>query len=524
MVRPAHTAKDGFPDDGAVARIEDLFDLEQLQRLQDSFSAATGLGSIITHPDGTPVTRPSNFCRLCRDVIRQTETGRANCFHSDAVIGGANAAGPVVMECLSGGLRDGGASIVAGGIHIGNWLIGQARIGGEGDERLLEYAREIGADEAIFAEALHEVPTMSEERFAAIAAALYEMAAQLSRSAYLNYRQSHLISDRARATRALAASESRYRESFELSPAGFQSLDADGRFVFVNNAWLDILGYAESDVVGRWFGDFLKPSHRAAFAERFELFKSLGRIHSEFPMECRDGSLRVIGFDGVVALDEHGEFKQTHCVLQNLTEQRRAEALVAEGQATLEKLVIGLTNTLGKVVELRDPYTQGHQERVARIARAIADEMGLATEESSVLEMAALVHDIGKLGVPAEILTKPGRLTALELQMIRQHPQNGHEILKDAGFPWPVAEIALQHHERVDGSGYPNGLAGDQVPLSARIVAVADVVEAMSSHRPYRPALGVEAAMDEIRANPNRYGGEVVAACLAAHSAGRIPL
>lgn len=512
------------PQPDADLRMEDLFDLEELQRLQDAFAKATGIGALITHPDGTPFTKPSNFCRLCAEIIRETDKGLANCRHSDAVIGHSDGSGPIVRQCLSGGLYDGGASIVVGGVHIGNWLMGQVRVDPDDDETLMDYAREIGADEDAFADALREVTSMSRERFEAIADALFEMTGQLSRTAYLNHEQARLILEREQATLALEASEKRYRESYEMSPAGYQSLDADGHLVFVNGAWLETLGYSDAEVVGKWFGDFLAPEYRSAFKKRFELFKSLGRIHSEFVMVCKDGSQKSIAFDGVIGRDEHGDFKQTHCVLQDITERRKAENAAVESQDRLAQLVMGITHTMGKVVEARDPYTQGHQERVARIARVIADEMGRPAEEVSAIEMAALVHDIGKLGVPAEILTKPGRLSDAEMILVRQHPQLGYDILKDGGFPWPVAEIALAHHERIDGSGYPQGLTGDQIPLPSRIVAVADVVEAMSSHRPYRPTLGVEAAMEEITTNTHRYGDDVVTACRNAYVAGRIEL
>jgi HD-GYP domain-containing protein (c-di-GMP phosphodiesterase class II) len=166
-------------------------------------------------------------------------------------------------------------------------------------------------------------------------------------------------------------------------------------------------------------------------------------------------------------------------------------------------------------VEIRDPYTAGHQIRSADLARAIATEMGLAQEKIDGIRMASSIHDIGKLSIPAEILSKPTRLTELEFSLIKEHSRSGYEMLKDVESPWPLAEIVYQHHERMDGSGYPRNLKGDDILMEARIMAVVDVVESMASHRPYRPALGIEAALDEIAKNKGiLYDNTVADACL----------
>ena len=177
---------------------------------------------------------------------------------------------------------------------------------------------------------------------------------------------------------------------------------------------------------------------------------------------------------------------------------------------------------MGRVVEARDPYTSGHEVRVAQLAILLAQEMGLSKDAIEGIEMAAVVHDIGKIAVPAEILSKPGKLTDVEFALVQCHAAAGYEILKGIHFPWPVAIAVLQHHERMDGSGYPYGIRGDEISISARILSVADVVEAMSSHRPYRPALGVDAAVAELRAHSGKYDADVVDACVKLHDSGRI--
>jgi response regulator RpfG family c-di-GMP phosphodiesterase len=196
-------------------------------------------------------------------------------------------------------------------------------------------------------------------------------------------------------------------------------------------------------------------------------------------------------------------------------ERKRAEE---ELQASLKKLrtvMEGTIQAMALVTEMRDPYTAGHQRRVATLSSAIAMEMGLSGEEIDGIYLAGVVHDIGKIYVPAEILSKPGRLTEIEFHLIKVHPQVGFDILKTIEFPWPIAQIVLQHHEKMNGSGYPSGISGGDILLGARILSVADVVEAISSHRPYRPALGIEKALKEISSNRGTlFDARVVDACI----------
>jgi putative nucleotidyltransferase with HDIG domain len=199
----------------------------------------------------------------------------------------------------------------------------------------------------------------------------------------------------------------------------------------------------------------------------------------------------------------------------DVTAQVEAQDEVLRQAEQLRRTVAGAVLAMSHVVETRDPYTAGHERRVAELATAIAAEMGLAGEALEALRLAGTIHDIGKIAVPAEILAKPGRLSEVEFNLIKQHPESGFEILGDIDFGRPVAEIVLQHHERLDGSGYPRALTGKEILPEARILAVADVVEAMSSHRPYRAALGMAAALAEVREYAGlKYDAAVVAACV----------
>jgi len=898
--RPADGARDSAPTrDAPEVAFTDLFDLDEIQAIQDTFSAATGLASLITEPDGTPITRPSNFCHLCMDLIRGTEVGRAHCLKSDALIGAPNHSGPVIQPCLSGGLWDAGASITAGGQHVANWLIGQVRNEEQDDEAMLAYADEIGVDRQVFAAALADVPSMPLERFELIAQMLFLFANELSLIAYQKLEQERLlvesenrrealreneallatildavpqsiflkdadgvyiacnapfaanagvsapadivgktdrdlsfskedaamyraddeavlksgvakthileqvrradgttiwvdtskfplgggsgapgavlgvfedITERKATEDELRASESRLAALFSNAPLGYQSLDDEGRFIDVNEAWLELLGFGRDEVIGKWFGDFLAPEFRDAFRERFPVFKARGAIHSEFEMLHSDGTRHLIAFEGRVGHNPDGTFKQTHCILSDVTERRRSEealrdtqerlqaildntpALVyvkdlsgrfvlvnreferlfglghgdavgrsttdlvgeeigavhwandlkviasresltdeevndeadgrhtylsvkfplfgADGEvqavcgisvditkqkafeqelqernrfieAVLENTPIGFgVNTIddGKtvlissnferiygvqpdavegvedffekvyvdpvfreamrerimadlssgdptrmrwedipitsragdvhyvtainipvfdqnlmistvqdvtdrklaqeevirqkerldrtltsvidiastIVETRDPYTAGHQRRVAQIATRIASELGMAERDIADIEVAALIHDVGKVQIPAEILGKPGAISPLEYEILKGHAEAGYRIVSSANMEAGISEMVYEHHERCDGSGYPRHLADGQISMGAKVLAVSDVVEAMMSHRPYRPALGVEAALAEIeRGAGQQYDTAVVNACVS---------
>ena len=203
-------------------------------------------------------------------------------------------------------------------------------------------------------------------------------------------------------------------------------------------------------------------------------------------------------------------------------ETRRSEDYLQSTLDRLERSLEGTFKAMSTTLELRDPYMAGHQHRVSSLAVTIAQEMNMPWEKIEGIRFAGIIHDIGKIAAPAEIMAKPGRLTKTEFQLIKDHPRIGYEMIKDIAFPWPVAHIVLQHHERLDGSGYPEGLVGDAILPEARILAVADVVEAVCSLRPYRPALGIEKGLEEIRKGRGvRYDTRVVDACIKLFREGR---
>jgi putative nucleotidyltransferase with HDIG domain len=200
---------------------------------------------------------------------------------------------------------------------------------------------------------------------------------------------------------------------------------------------------------------------------------------------------------------------------RNITDRKQAEERLKETLDRLRQAVGTTIQVLVSASESRDSYTAGHQSRSANLACAIAIEMGLSQEKIDGIRMAGIIHDIGKLSIPGEILSKPTKLKEIEFSLIKQHSRSGYEMLKDVESPWPLAEIVYQHHERINGSGYPRNLKGDEILMESRILGVADVIEAMASHRPYRPTLGIEAALEEIEKNKGiLYDDAVVNACL----------
>ncbi|HEX9014829.1 MAG TPA: CHASE domain-containing protein [Chloroflexota bacterium] len=201
--------------------------------------------------------------------------------------------------------------------------------------------------------------------------------------------------------------------------------------------------------------------------------------------------------------------------LRSEVAREEADRRLRSSLERLEAVVSGVIRAIAVTTELRDPYTAGHQQRVSQLAQAIAVEMKLSQFQVDEVRIAGEIHDIGKISVPAELLSKPGKLNEMEFAILKDHSRSGYEILKEIDFPWPIADIVLQHHEMLDGSGYPNGLRGEEILRGARIIAVADIVEAMTSHRPYRPSLGLETALGEIEAaRGNRYDPEAVDACV----------
>lgn len=312
----------------------------------------------------------------------------------------------------------------------------------------------------------------------------------------------------------LRESEAKFKGLVEQSLVGIFIVDATTVY-YVNPRTAEILGYAPDEILGPKLRRLIHAEDwpRVESSISQILSSDVADLKQEFRGLRRDGATVHIGAHGSRA--QYAGRTVVIGVLQDITDRLRSEQQITEYVARLERSIGTTVEAISQMVELRDPYTAGHERRVGELAAAIGAELGLAEHRITGLRIAGIVHDVGKIIVPAEILSKPGQLSKAEYELIKAHPEKGYDILKNIDFPWPVAQIVLQHHERMDGSGYPHGLKGEDICLEARILAVADVIEAMSSHRPYRPAIGADAGLAEITGKAGiLYDAEVVAACL----------
>jgi PAS domain S-box-containing protein len=322
------------------------------------------------------------------------------------------------------------------------------------------------------------------------------------------------ISAQKQADIALAESEQKFKALVEQSLIGIYMVDED-KLIYVNPRAAEIFGYEPEELSEVSLASVIAPEDRALVRNNIHQ-RTAGGIETmryEFRGLRKDGQRIDVGVHGSRTM--LGNRPVVLGVLQDITDRRIQEDRVKEYLHRLERSIMSTVQAISHMVDLRDPYTSGHERRVGELAAAIGTELGLTEHQVTGLRVAGGVHDVGKIAVPAEILSKPTRLSSAEFAIVKTHAQQGYEILKDIDFPWPVAETVWQHHERLDGSGYPRGLRGDEISLEARIMAVADVVESMSTHRPYRPALGVEAAVAELESKAGSlYDPVVVAACV----------
>jgi PAS domain S-box-containing protein len=331
-------------------------------------------------------------------------------------------------------------------------------------------------------------------------------------------RERAVLSKRKQAEEALKKSEKQYRDIFDRAMEGIFQFTPEGEFITANKALSSMLGYESPGELVTTVAHI--PTQLYARKEDYSaLLKILGESGSvnrcEVQFRRKGGGDIWVSANIISVKNNDGQILYYEGNVEDISTRKRAEE---EREATFERLrkALGATiQALAVTAENRDPYTAGHQRRVADLARTIATEMNLEADRIDGLRMASTIHDIGKISVPAEILSTPRKLTDIEFKLIKTHSQSGCDILKGIDFPWPVARMVLEHHERMDGSGYPQGVSGDNLLIESRIMAVADVVEAMASHRPYRPGLGIHKALDEIARNRGiLYDLEVVDACL----------
>jgi PAS domain S-box-containing protein len=323
------------------------------------------------------------------------------------------------------------------------------------------------------------------------------------------------ITERKHAEEELRAAEEQFRGLVEQSIAGIYIIQ-DDEFAYVNPRFAEIRGFASAEeLIGRANLSLVAEKDRGTVSEnnRRLLAGETRNISYGFTALRKDGSTVEVGANAARAT--HNGRPAIIGLLQDISEKKRAEEEIRRYVEQLKNAFMSTVEIATTLSEMRDPYTAGHERRVSEIAVAIGAELGLDERQQEGLRVAGHLHDIGKITIPAEILSKPGKLSAIEFQLVQGHAEASYDVLKAVEFPWPVAQVALQHHERMDGSGYPHGLKGEAIMLEARIMAVADVIEAMSGHRPYRAALGIDKALAEIeRGRGSAYDANIADACL----------
>lgn len=309
--------------------------------------------------------------------------------------------------------------------------------------------------------------------------------------------------------------ETTYRHILEDIDDAYWEVDLKGKTTFCNEALCRITGYSREELLAMNHRDYMDPRTAKEVSSHFNaVFRSEAEKKTVvYEIIRKDRTERIVEISVTLMRSDAGAPIGFRGIMRDITERLRDMDL-QESFNTMRKALGQTVQALSLALEVRDPYTAGHHRRVSDLARAIASLMGFTRDRIDGIRIAGSIHDIGKISIPSEILSKPATLTAIEFKLIKTHPQMGYDILKNIDFPWPVAMAVYQHHERINGSGYPSGISDRNIILEAKILAVADVVEAMSSHRPYRRAIGTDIAIDEIRKNSGiLYDKNVVDAC-----------
>ena len=452
-------------EDDKSINFEDLFDLADIQRLQDEFASATGVASIITHTDGTPITQPSNFCRLCSDIIRKTEKGLVNCYRSDAMIGRLSPSGPIIQPCMSGGLWDAGAAISVGGKHIANWLIGQVRDDTQTEEKIREYAREIEADEEAAVEAFREVPGMSRERFGQVARMLFTLANQLSTTAYQTVQQARFITELKQAKDALKESETHLRTLIRTIPDLVWLKDQLGVYLFCNSRFESFFGAKEKEIIGKTDYDFVDKELADFFRKHDKLAMAKGSpsINEEEVTFAEDGHWEILETIKTPMYKSDGQLAGVLGIGRNITDRKKAEEAFRLNEARLETQLKLSLMTKAPLKQITDFALEG----AVNLTGSSIGYLAFLNDEETVLTMYSWSkRAMVECGIGDKQLVYPLDQTGLWGETVRQRKPI---ITNDYHSPNPLKK------------GYPEGHVPVERHMSVpvfdgdKIVAVAGV-------------------------------------------------
>lgn len=511
IVMPDYSSNDAY-------RLENLFDIAELQEMQDAFATALQVASVITDVNGRAITEPSNYCRLCTEVIPSTQEGKRLCDISHAIYEAPTSEGPSFKYCSSAGMMDGGASIFVGDVHVANWLIGQVIDSEDSDERLMAFCRKIGANEEEFQSALTKVTRMTRQRYNEICHMLFLFARQLSTLAVQNVVQSGII-EKERAQEQ----KMRYLSLHDPLTDLYNRRYFDQRLQDLKDCFTPplsiVLGDVNglkmiNDVFGHEEGDrhLVKIAHlfNKVFPKKFTIARVGGdefailmpettaEVADEYMRRmksvCTHSSQSLVHIS--VALGAATAHEQGHNLekIMKLAEDRMYNNKLLENRSTRSSIIASLRQTL----EEKTHETEAHCQRLKGHMLALAGALHLPEAQLADIELLAILHDIGKVAIPNQILDKPARLDPEEWEIMKTHSEIGYRIASRTPELVSIAEAILYHHERWDGNGYPLGLKGDAIPMHSRILAIVDAFDAMTHDRIYHTGISVPEAMIEI--------------------------
>lgn len=489
-----------------------IIDSKEIQSLMDDFYALTNIGmSIVDLNDNILVA--TGWQDICTKFHRVNKDSSKNCNESDLYLTQNVKPGEYAIYKCKNNMWDMVTPIIVGGKHMANLFYGQFFF----EDEILDYemfaaqAAKFGFNKEEYLAALKLVPRWSRDKIKALMNFYSKFAQMISALGFKNLKLAKSLSEYKLTEEALQESEERFRSFVENANDIVYSLSPDGIFTYVSPHWTEVLGHDLHEIVGQPFEAFVHPDDVPICRAFLQRVIATGEKQSgfEYRMQHKDGKLRWHTSNGSLIRNAEGKIVSYMGIARDITER-------IQSYEKLQKTLTGTINAISAISEIRDPYTSGHQKKVAKLAAAISRKLKMDEEKVNAISTAALIHDIGKISIPISILSKPTTLTDIEFAMIKTHSQLGFDITKEIDFLGNLlSDIILQHHERLDGSGYPNGLKDEDILFEAKIVAVADVVEAMASHRPYRPSLGIDQALKEIEINKGKlYDPGVVDTCI----------